>query len=253
MTRFVVRTNALLSHWIPEVILSCSEAGARIHRSRGYSARRLTVVPNGVDTDRFAPVEGARVSVREEFGLSENLPLIGLVARVDAQKNHRGFFEAVRAFYARGGDSQFILAGRDVTPDHWQLPGWRDETGHAERIVLAGPRGDVPRLMAAFDVATSSSLGEAFPMVLIEAMSCGVPCAATDVGDSALIVGDTGVVVPPDDASALAAAWDRLLTMPAPQRAELGRRARERVLENYNIREISERIWSLYRALSHGA
>ena len=250
MTRLVVRTNAALSHWIPEVILSCSEAGARIHRKLGYSAKRLTVVPNGVDTDRFVPLADARSSVREEFGLSDSLPLIGLVARVDAQKNHRGFFEAVRAFFEQGGVAEFILVGRDATPDHWELPGWRDATGRPERIVLAGPRGDVPRLMAALDAATSSSLGEAFPMVLIEAMSCGVPCVATDVGDSALIVGDSGIVVPPDDAAALAAAWSRLLGMAPAERADLGRRARERVLDNYDIGEVSERIWSLYRSLS---
>ena len=85
-------------------------------------------------------------------------------------------------FFERGGDAEFLLAGRDVTADHWQLPGWAEETGHADRITFAGPRTDVPRLMAGLDVATSSSLGEAFPLVLVEAMACGVPCVATERG-----------------------------------------------------------------------
>ncbi len=250
MTRLVVRALALLSHWIPDAILSCSEAAVRVHRTRGYAADRLQVVPNAVDTDRFVPSILARASVREEFGFDDDTPLIGLIARVDPQKNHHGFFDAVRIFFAHGDDADFLLAGRDVTPDHWQLPGWRDATGRPGRIVLAGPRDDVPRLMAALDVATSSSLGEAFPMVLIEAMSCGVPCAATDVGDSALIVGDTGMVVAPDDSPALAAAWGMLLDMPVAERAELGRRARERVLEHYAIEQVAERIWGLYRKLA---
>jgi glycosyltransferase involved in cell wall biosynthesis len=101
--------------------------------------------------------------------------------------------------------------------------------------------------MSAFDVATSASLGEAFPMVLIESMSCGAPCVATDVGDCARIVADTGLVVPPDDADALAAAWARILSMPAHERGELERRARERVLANYTLERFSDQIWSLYR------
>ena len=253
MTRFVVGTCAVLSHWIPDVILSCSEAAVRVHKARGYDSKRFVVVPNGVDTQRFAPSAENRASVRAEFGLSEQGPVVGLVARVDSQKNHRGFFEAVRIFFERGGEADFMLIGRDVTPDHWQLPGWRDATGHPERLVLAGPRTDVPRVMAAFDVATSSSLGEAFPLVLIEAMSCGVPCAATDVGDSAIIVADTGVVVPPDDAEALAAAWSELLGMSRAERAEIGHRARDRVLQNYRIEQSADRIWGVYRACVSGA
>lgn len=250
MTRFVVRVCAMLSYWIPDVILSCSEAAVRVHRERGYAVRKLVVIPNGVDTRRFMPSAEARASVRQEFGLSSDRSLIGLVARVDPQKNHRGFFEAVTRFFEQGGDADFLLVGRDVTPEHWQLPVWREETGHPDRIVLAGPRSDVPRLMAALDVGTSSSLGEAFPMVLIEAMACGVPCVATDVGDSALIIADTGAVAPPDDADALAAAWSGLLAMPVAERTVLGGRARQRVLDNYAIEEVAERIWGLYGQLA---
>ena len=86
--------------------------------------------------------------------------------------------------------------------------------------------------MAALDVATSSSLGEAFPLVLVEAMACGVPCAATNVGDSALMIAESGIAVPPDDASALADAWLDLLALTADERTALGCRGRERVLEN---------------------
>jgi glycosyltransferase involved in cell wall biosynthesis len=250
MTRVVVRILAVLSYWIPDVILSCSEAAVREHMTRGYSGKKFLVVPNGVDTDRFHPSADARESVRAEFGFAHNRPLIGLVARVDPQKNHRGFFEAARVFFDRGGDADFLLAGRDVTPEHWQLPGWREATGHPERIVLAGPRTDVPRLMAAIDVSTSSSLGEAFPLVLIEAMSCGVPCVATDVGDSALIVSDTGAVVPPDDADALAQAWIRLLDLPSSEREALGNRARQRVLDNFTIEQTAEAVWQVYRRLA---
>jgi len=249
MTRLVVWICARLSGLVPEVILSCSEAGARVHAERGYSAKKIVVVPNGVDAERFAPSQGARASVREEFGLADDMPLVGLVARIDPQKDHPGFFRAVRVFFERGGDAHFLLAGRDVTEEHWQLPTLRDETGRPDRVTLAGPREDIPRLMAAFDISTSSSLGEAFPLAVIEAMACGVPCVATDVGDCALMIGDTGIVVPPSDADALAEAWGRLLVMPSDERHTLGAGARERVLENYTIESFAERMWGLYREL----
>ncbi|NTU70906.1 MAG: glycosyltransferase [Coriobacteriia bacterium] len=246
-TRTVVRACALLSHVVPDVIVSCSEAGARNHVARGYVARKVRVIPNGVDTDRFTPDDDAGRAIRDELGVPHDRFLLGLVARVDSQKNHPGFFDAVRVFFERGGDAQFVLAGRDVTDANWLLPKLREATPHPERVVLIGPRSDVPRVMAALDVATSSSLGEAFPLVLIEAMACGTPCAATDVGDSALIVGDTGIIVPPNDASALADAWLHLAALSAEERASMGRRARERVLANYSIDRVADQVWDLYR------
>lgn len=249
MTRIVVRVLAALSHVVPEVILSCSEEAAGVHVGKGYAQRKIRVVPNGVDADRFVPDDASRASVRAEVGFPDDAPLVGLVARIDPQKNHRGFFDAVEAFFASGGDAYFLLAGKDVTPEHWQLGPWRQATGRPERIALLGPRQDIPRLMAAFDVATSSSLGEAFPLVVIEAMSCGVPCVATDVGDCRLMIDDAGIVVPPGDADALAEGWERVLALPVAERRALGAKARGRVLEEYTLARFSERIWDLYRGL----
>lgn len=246
MTRMVVRACALLSRTIPATILSCSESGLRVHEARGYRGRDMRYLPNGVDTRRFAPSADARATVRDEFGFGTR-PLIGLIARLDPQKNHEGFFEAVRLFFERGGDADFLLVGRGVVPEDARLRELADATGHAERIAMVGPRDDVPRLLSALDVATSSSLGEAFPMTLIEAMACGVPCAVTDVGDCATIVGDTGLVVPPNDGSALADAWARLLELPADERDGLGQRARERVIDHYAVEEFANQVWALCR------
>jgi glycosyltransferase involved in cell wall biosynthesis len=86
--------------------------------------------------------------------------------------------------------------------------------GISEQIHLLGERSDIPRLSAALDIASSSSAyGEAFPMVIGEAMSCGVPCVVTDVGDSARIVDNTGYVVPPREPQALANAWQKMIEL----------------------------------------
>lgn len=107
-------------------------------------------------------------------------------------------------------------------------------------------RDDVPRLTAALDLATSASVGEAFPSVIGEAMICGVLCVVTDVGDSAMIVGDTGKVVPPRDPKALAMAWLEFIQMGSDKRAALGMAARRRVEQNFSLPEVVSRYQRLY-------
>ena len=115
---------------------------------------------------------------------------------------------------------------------------------------LLGLRSDIPHLMAALDVLASSSYGEAFPNVLGEAMASGVPCAVTDVGDSAYIVGDTGRVVLPSHMAALAAAMEDLLTLPVAERAALGERARARVAEHFEIGRVVRQYERFYDDLT---
>jgi glycosyltransferase involved in cell wall biosynthesis len=110
-------------------------------------------------------------------------------------------------------------------------------------------RNDMPELMAAMDVLTSSSYGEAFPNVLGEAMACGVPCVVTDVGDSAYIVGDTGRVVASGDMAGLAAALEALLALPPAEKAALGERAHARVAEHFEIGKVVGQYEAFYESL----
>jgi glycosyltransferase involved in cell wall biosynthesis len=101
--------------------------------------------------------------------------------------------------------------------------------------------------MASFDLATSSScFGESFANVVSEAMSCGVPCVVTDVGDSAHIVGETGIVVPPRDAVALAQAWERMLDLGREQLVQTGLQARQRIKDHFDLPQIVDRYQTLF-------
>ena len=123
--------------------------------------------------------------------------------------------------------------------------------GTSDSTHLLGVRDDVPRIMAALDVCVSAACyGEAFPLVLGEAMSSGVPCVTTDVGDSAYLVGDTGHVVPPGDLPSLAHAISDLLSDGAGKRAERGALARERIHENFEIGVIVKQYESFYEELN---
>ena len=249
-TMRVIRLSAKLSHWLPTRIVYCSEVSHRLHKSLGYADDRKLIIPNGFDVEKFVPDPRARAAVREEIGVSPETPLVGMVARFDPQKDHENFFRAAAILRAELSKVQFLLCGTEVSPENPAIRKWIEEGELNDRCHLLGYRPDMPRIMAALDlVTTSSSYGEAFPMVVGEAMACGVPCVVTDIGDSSLIVGDAGLSVPPRDPSALARAWADILRQDETARRRLGETARNRVSELYSLRTIADRYESLYREL----
>ncbi|MBT9173999.1 MAG: N-acetyl-alpha-D-glucosaminyl L-malate synthase [Syntrophomonadaceae bacterium] len=220
-----------------------------MHAELGYVRDKMTVIPNGFDLEVFKPDPASRLSVRRELGLPEDAVLVGLVARFDRQKDHRNFVHAAGKVAAEYPGARFLLCGSGVTAENRELDGWLRAAGVRDRCHLLGQREDVPRLMAALDVAVSSSLGEAFPLVVGEAMSCGVPCVVTDVGDSALIVGDTGKVVPSEDFAALACGIGELLEAGAERRSLLGEAARRRIGEHVSLPDMVAAYERLYREI----
>ena len=239
------------SGWLPSRIVCCSEASREEHAQLGYPEKKMLVIPNGSDLAVFRPDPEARPSVCEELGLRMETPLIGLVARFDLPKDHRTFVRAAGLLHARMPEAHFVLCGDSITWENPRLTGWIDAAGVRSHFHLLGRRLDVPRLSAALDVATSSSsFSEAWPLAVGEAMACGVPCAVTNLGDSAVIVGDTGRVVPPKDPQALADAWHELLTLEPDERARLGRAARRRMEEHFDLLDAVARYERLYEELA---
>jgi len=242
-TRLVALTCARVSRFIPDRIVCVSKAGMAAHVAAGYCASKVVVIPNGFDTASFRPDTAARQHLRSELGLDPAALLIGVVARDHPHKGIKHFVAAAGEFAARTQDVHFVVcgAGLDKGP---QLP----RSVGPDRLHFLGKRHDVARILAGIDVYTSPSEEEAFPLAVGEAMSCGVPCVVTDVGDSAELVGDTGVVVEPRDPSALVRGWDRLLS----DRSRLGTQgaaARKRIIQCFELRTIAERYYALYRSL----
>lgn len=248
-TRLVVMLNAFVSKIVPTGILSCSEVARDVHVARGYAAMKMVVIPNGFDLSRFKPDKSARDSVRAELRLPTTTPLVGIVGRFDRLKNHLGFIEAAGLLRQTQPDVHVVMVGKGLDADNESLVLAARSAGVTDTIHLLGQRDDIPRLMASFDVLASSSFGEAFPNVIGEAMACGVPCAVTDVGDCAHIVADTGRIVEPGDMEGLARALETLLTRSIEDRLELGRRARARIEENFEIGEVVRRYERYYEHL----
>lgn len=249
-TLWVMKACAALSRCIPRKILCCSQVGKDIHVSAGYDEKKMVVIPNGFDLAQFKPDSEARVSVRRELGLAEGTPLVGLIARYDPQKNHTGFLEAAARVHRSHPEAHFLLAGTGVEVSNSALRDAIQQAGVRDETHLLGRREDTPRLMAALDVLTSSSsFGEAFPIVLGEAMACGVPCVVADVGDSAEIVGETGRVAATGDMAGLAHHIVEILELSCKERRVLGKSARERIQTRYDIGSVVRQYEGFYENL----
>lgn len=250
-TRLIARLNGLLSRVVPRRIVVCAEVAQRVHARMGYDARRMTVIPNGFDVDQFRPDPSARQAARAGLGIASQAPLIGMVARFHPQKDHHTFLQAAGRLHRQLPEARFVLCGSGIEWSNAQLASWIDEQGLREMVRLLGRRPDLAKLYPALDVfCLSSSHGEGLPMVLGEAMACEVPCVTTDVGDSAVIVGEAGIVVPPRSPEPLAAALLRVARMDPEARLRLGRAARQRIVMEFRVEIMAERYLRVYEEVA---
>lgn len=243
-TRAILRLCAGLSSQ-PSAIVYNSHVARRQYAALGFDDARAVVIPNGFDIDKFKPDPGARSRLSATFGIEGPDPVIAMVARFHPMKSQETLLAAFRIALDRGARARLLLVGEGADAPPASVAAII-ATLPANSVFLSGHRTDPEAWLPGVDIfALSSRWGEAFPNVLGEAMASGVPCAATDVGDSALIVGDAGAVAPPGDAAALAEALLRLLRLPESARRAMGEAARRRVAENYALPAIRARYADL--------
>ncbi|MEG4291536.1 glycosyltransferase [Microcoleus sp. C2C3] len=248
MTAAIIKLSAYLSRFTTKVI-HVSQVGKIQHEVLGYDKKNGCVIFNAVDTSLFVPSEAARADIRAELGLPENAFLIGLVCRYHPMKDHANFLQAAALLLQEYPDIPFALVGTGVVKENESLYQTIEQLGISHRTHLLGERSDMPRITAALDIASSASAyGEGCPLIVGEAMSCGVPCTVTDVGDSGLIVGNTGWVVPPKNPEALAKAWQESIELGAEGREALGKAARTRVIECFSLDSVVASYERLYES-----
>jgi glycosyltransferase involved in cell wall biosynthesis len=232
--RVLLELEARLSP-LADMVIANSEAGRSLCLARGFPPGRLRVVPNGVDTRRFRPDPEAGARLRDEWGVGEGRRLVGLVARLDPLKDHGTFLEAAAQLATLRPEARFVCVGGGPEEHAQALRGRAEALGLAERLVWAGERADMPAVYNALDVLCLSSTSEGCPNALLEAMSCGVPCAATNTGDTARILGGTGMVVPVGGAKALAAGLAALLERVEREGRRLGGLCRARAEAEFSL------------------
>jgi glycosyltransferase involved in cell wall biosynthesis len=237
-TIWIAKSGASFSNWVPEKIIFCSESSMKEHLKIGYNAKKSQVIPNGFDTKFFKPNSELCARFRHKLGIPSNALVVGHAGRFNPTKDHLSLVKAAGLISNEINRVYYIFCGQDVNEINEVLVNWLKEAGIEKQTRLIGERDDMLNVYSSFDVFVSSSVSESFPNVIGEAMSCAVPCVVTNVGDSALMVGDTGFIVPPSDPSALAEATIRLLKN-VDLRTEMGKKARIRIINNYSIEQIT--------------
>ncbi|GAB2890780.1 hypothetical protein GCM10027046_19370 [Uliginosibacterium flavum] len=243
-TRAVIRADAWLSRFAARA-LYVARAAQLQHEAAGFAAPGV-VLPNGVDTEQFKPDAALHAASRALLGVAVDELLVGMVGRLHPSKNHAGFLRAAAMVAAAQANVRFLLIGLNVSADNPELMPLLAAPSLQGRVILLGPREDVPQLLPALDLYVLSSIQEALPNVVAEAMSCGVPCVVTDVGDAAWMVGETGWVVPPAEDRRLADLIGQVLCEEPSVLARQGMAARSRAQSVFAADAVAARYADLY-------
>lgn len=240
---------ARFSSAVPQVIVCAAEASRRSHIAAGYDAKKMVVIPNGYDFTSLKASLEERQSLREQCGFSRNDLVVGSLGRFHNVKDQQNFVRAAGLLATHYPQLRFLMVGRGLDSDNSQLVGWIDRSGCKDRFVLLGERKDVPQCLAAMDIFCLHSRTEGFPNVLAEAMAMGLPCVTTDVGDAAMLLAGTGVVVAKEDSAALAQGVKQLVALDQDARHAMGMQAKARVEAEFSIERARARFEEIYRQI----
>ena len=231
-TRTALRICKHLSH-VPTGIIYNSSRSLELHRRFGFANSNVAVIPNGFD------------SVEERPRVRSTPQVFGIAARFHPQKDHETFFRAAALLLKRRSNVRFIAAGAGLSRDNAEVRNMMAAAGLPETAIeLRGQVDDMAAFYRDIDVLVLSSRTEGFPNVVAEAMTHGKPVVTTDVGDAALVVGDTGVVVPPRNVQALAEGMRQMIDMGQDEYAALSMAVRQRIDAKFSLAQVVHRYGS---------
>jgi glycosyltransferase involved in cell wall biosynthesis len=246
-TRLVARVNAILSDSLPTKIVYNSRRGIELHHSMGFSRKNSVFIPNGFDCSIFKFSMVARNSFRSRHNIDASCQVVGLIARYDPLKNHFGFIEAASYILRELPKTVFVMAGRGVDEHNEEINRELYSLGIHHNFRLLGEVNELPEVYSALDILGLSSISESFPNVVGEAMACGVRCVSTDVGDAREIIGETGIVVPPNDMIGLAKGILKFLHDMSLLQESYSDLARQRIVDLFNNSKNLEKFSALFR------
>jgi glycosyltransferase involved in cell wall biosynthesis len=201
----LVKILSYLSFFIPISIILNSKKAQKIYKIKGFDKKKFVFIPNGYDLSIFKPDRLQRKIFRKKLKIKNNIKLIGNIARYDPKKDHANLIRALNLLKLKNYNFLCILVGHKISKHNKELNSLIKKLELSDKIKLFGQSNNVLQILNAIDIyVQSSSFGEGFPNVVAEAMSCGIPCVVTDVGDASNIVGKTGQVVPPNSPEKLA-------------------------------------------------
>ena len=229
-------------------LIANSRPGLETAHRIGFQASINRVVFNGIDTNRFKPDDKTRAAFRDQVGIAESTMLIGTVGRLDPQKDHQNLFTAFSSVREKHSTASLLCVGSGPHDYARSLRNVASELGISDAVHWLEHCTDMASVYSSLDCFVQSSLTEGFPNVLGEAMSCGVPCVATDVGESASLLGPEGLVVPHSDSDRLAEAILDSLAEPS----RFSSAARARVKEHFSVNAMVEQTVFVFEEVLRG-
>ena len=211
-TTFILKILSWLSYSIPSFIIIVSKRAKQIYEKKGFDKKKLKFIPNGFDLSILKINKIQKKNFLKKIDIKKNIPLIGNVARYDPQKDHLNLLKALSIIRLKKINFFCILIGSNIDQNNIDLVNIIKKLNLHKNVILLGRNDNIPQVMNGLDLhVLSSCYGEGFPNVIAEAMACGTPCIATDVGDAAFIIGKTGWVVPPKNPIKLSGAIENAL------------------------------------------
>jgi glycosyltransferase involved in cell wall biosynthesis len=235
-----------LSDRLADRLTAVSEAvRERYVRLKAVGGSKCVVVANGIETGEFVPDAERRRALRNEMGVGDEFVWLA-VGRNTAAKDHANLMQAFGQVWRQFPQSQLWIAGGSAEAGKKKYGAISMLHGALDQVRRLGARRDIPALLGAADGFVLSSAWEGMPLAVGEAMAMEKPVVATDVGGVRELVGETGVIVPAKDSGALAEAMLAMMRRPAEARAEMGRAARERILNSFGMDAKADEWEALY-------
>jgi glycosyltransferase involved in cell wall biosynthesis len=243
-TRLIIWLNKTLS-WAPQHIIYNSKTSLYQHKEIGFRSSS-ELIPNGIDANAIKLDQVRRVRLREQLNIQKEQFVIGHVGRYHPLKDHKTFVKATLELVKTKSDIIVVCIGKGLTWNNVEIQSLIPSE-YQHQYYLLGEQDNVLSLMSVFDVFCSTSISEAFPNVILEAMANALPVISTDVGDCRQIVGSDGVVVPARDAKRLTIAIKDIYAKEENERKKIGRSLKKRVSQLYSMEHCISLYTQLYR------
>lgn len=239
-TIIIVKILSYLSFFIPISIILNSKKAKKIYKKKGYNKKKFVFIPNGYDLSILKPDRLERERFRKKLRIKKNIIIIGNIARYDPKKDHANLIRAISLLKLKNHNFLFILVGRKVSKHNKELNSLIKKFQLSDKVKLIGQSKNIVQILNGIDIyVQSSSFGEGFPNVVAEAMSCGIPCVVTDVGDFSFIVGKTGYSIPPCDPKILGKTIEKAINQIGTKQWNKKKyESRLRIKNNFNIKKM---------------
>ena len=236
-TVIIIKILSILSYFIPKFIITVSKKAKKIYEKIGYNGKIIKFIPNGYDLSILKINKHQKTNFKKKIKIKKEIPLIGKVARFDPQKDHLNLLSALSLIRSKNINFLCVLVGFNMNKKNINLMSDIKRLKLTNHVKLLGQNDDISEVMNGLDLhILSSSYGEGFPNVVAESMACGTPCVVTDVGDSGLVVGKTGWIVPPKNPVKLARAIENALYEKGSNKwNKRCKKARLRIMQNFSI------------------